>query len=858
MKHFFSFVLLLLMKAGLLAQGHETFNNMPIANPATSYGLRQWTGDGNISWTATDARTDLTINGRAILIRNGALTSGTIPNGIGNLSFKHQQEFSGSNPVLQVFVNGNLIGSVNPTITEATASLNNINVGGDFILEIRQITNGLRIKIDDVIWTGFAASPCVVPSAQATNLLFSGVGPFSAQANFTAAAPPADKYLVLYGTAASPSQNPSNGTAYSAGQILGNMRVAGYSANTSVTLTPLLPGTQFFVFVYAANDNCSGGPVFQITSPLTQSFSTPSLPDCTIPENGTGLTVIPSGTFAAVGFTAPVPAPGGYMLVLGTNPLDGTIPVNGTSYAVGTAFGNGTVAYSGETAGTLLTGLTISTNYYLRIFAFNNTACANGPKYSTTSLSGNFTTLAGGGNIPAGYYDTINGKSCAPLKSALAWRLNHDLSKNLLVPKTYTELWNQFLLSDVKPREVGPGTSPLVIWDMYSDNPSGIDPYNFTPGPVSLGGQQDNGFNAPNEGILYNREHSVPQNWFNGNTSIPGPATDYNHIFPTDKWVNALRDSYIFGEVANPVTTTLNGSKLGPNAFSGLTGTAFEPIDSFKGDFARAFLYFVSRYEEQMPSFSGGIHGGQAFAQNTYPSVEIPYLRLMVKWHKQDPVSMKEKDRNDAAFTYQGNRNPFIDLPELVDLVWNDDCGILLPFDLLFFKGTQRGNIVKLEWRMAPQNNDLLFEVQRSFDGRNFKTVGSLSYYANRNDYFWDDLVEKAGAGRVYYRIKLKYAHKPEELSDVYSIHLQGGARFTVFPDPASNRVWVDFGAGVFTGKLLLVNMVGVTFAEMNVKQASGRVPLVSNKLVPGHYKLVLLEDGKDGKPNTYSFSVLR
>ncbi|MBL7730645.1 MAG: endonuclease, partial [Chitinophagaceae bacterium] len=129
---------------------------------------------------------------------------------------------------------------------------------------------------------------------------------------------------------------------------------------------------------------------------------------------------------------------------------------------------------------------------------------------------------------PPGYYAAAAGLNCAALKTAL-----RDIITTGMTPKTYGDLWTQYLLSDVKPREVGPGTSPLVIWDIYSDNPTGADPYNFTPGPVSSGGQQDNGTAVSGEGQLYNREHSIPQSWFGASASPGsiGPESDYFHIF---------------------------------------------------------------------------------------------------------------------------------------------------------------------------------------------------------------------------------------------------------------------------------------------------------------------------------------
>lgn len=838
------------------AQGTETFDNMP-AN-ASSYATRTWTGNGSIEWTATDARTDQTLAGRAIAVRNGSLTANTIPNGIGNLSFKHLQVFSGSGSVLEVYVNNNLVGTANPTTTAATASFNNINVPGTFKLEIKQVTSGLRIIIDDVTWTAASVTPCVTPAAQPTGILFSGVTTSAASVSFTAAAPVSDKYLVTYGTAATPDVAPADGATYSAGQLLGNTTVAGYGTALSWPLSSLSSATQYYVHVYAANDQCSGGPKYPAASPLSGSFTTATVPVCQTPGAPTNLLVNPFGTSAAISFTAPALVADAYLVVFGTAALSGWSPENGISYNLNQTVGNGTVGYKGANPSAFISGLTASTHYFLDIYAYNAPNCTGGPLYSTTSLTGDFTTLSGEANIPAGYYDTIAGKTCDQLKSALAWRLNFDLAKNPLTPRTYTELWTQYLKSDVKPREVGSG-SPMVIWDMYSDNPTGPDPYNFTPGAISEGGQQDNGTNVSGEGFLYNREHSTPLNWFNssGNTN-PGPATDYLHIFPTDKWVNALRDSYIYGEVTNPVTTTLNGSKLGPNAFAGLSGTAFEPIDAYKGDFARAFLYFVTRYQANMPGWNGGVNGVDAFDPTLYPSVDIPYLRLMLKWHAQDPVSDKERSRNDSAYVFQGNRNPYIDLPAIANLVWSDACGIILPIKKMYLKGTHRGNLVQLDWKMAGSTMPQYFEVERSLDGRTFKTIGSVPGRQQTVVYQYEDNIEKLGARRLYYRVKMMYAGSNTEYSDVYTIHIGTNTRFTVFANPAANTLTVDLGSGTFSGELSLTNISGQKLVAHKLTMAQGKINIATPVLKSGKYIVTLVSADGQEKPQNQSFSILR
>ena len=131
--------------------GLEDFSNIGIA---TSYGTKTWEGFGG-TWSATDAREDQNINGKAITIRNGILTSPEFTTGIGNLSMTTQLKFSGSAGDLTVKINGITVGTIPYSGTVGTFSINNINVSGNFIITV-QNTNGNRIAIDDVTWTCFA------------------------------------------------------------------------------------------------------------------------------------------------------------------------------------------------------------------------------------------------------------------------------------------------------------------------------------------------------------------------------------------------------------------------------------------------------------------------------------------------------------------------------------------------------------------------------------------------------------------------------------------------------------------------------------------------------------------------------
>lgn len=245
--------------------------------------------------------------------------------------------------------------------------------------------------------------------------------------------------------------------------------------------------------------------------------------------------------------------------------------------------------------------------------------------------------------IPAGYYDSAAGKTGTTLQQAL-----HDI----ISPHTsvsYTPgVWNSFQTTDVRP-----SPNNTKIWDMYSDIPSGTPVYEYTVSTNQCG-------TYSGEGSCYNREHSFPKSWFGAASPM---VTDLHHIFATDGYVNNKRGNYPYGEVSSPTWTSTNGSKLGPCSYPGYTGTVFEPIDEYKGDFARAYFYMATRYYGEDSGWPGSdmVNGSQP----------KPWaLNMLKEWSANDPVSTKEIDRNNAIYQIQGNRNPFIDHPEYVGEIW--------------------------------------------------------------------------------------------------------------------------------------------------------------------------------------------
>ncbi len=248
---------------------------------------------------------------------------------------------------------------------------------------------------------------------------------------------------------------------------------------------------------------------------------------------------------------------------------------------------------------------------------------------------------------PPGYYDAAFGLYGVALQNAL-----HNIIKNH-TSISYDELYTHFAVTDIKPNN--------TVWDMYSDIPGGNPPYTFQ----YVSTDECGSYNG--EGDCFNREHSWPKSWFGG--EIMPMYSDMFHLYPTDGYVNNMRNNFPYGEVSSSTWTSQNGSKLGNCSWPGYSGTVFEPIDEYKGDFARSYFYMSTRYYTEDASWTG--------SNMTDGSQLKPWARaMMLQWSTQDPVSQKEIDRNNGIFLVQHNRNPFIDNPQWAFTIWGPGAGI--------------------------------------------------------------------------------------------------------------------------------------------------------------------------------------
>ena len=290
--------------------------------------------------------------------------------------------------------------------------------------------------------------------------------------------------------------------------------------------------------------------------------------------------------------------------------------------------------------------------------SIDGTVVASGANFTNSEATG--FTVGGGGNTGGGtdltgYYASANGLTGYALKSELHNIIDGHNARG------YSALWTFY---DANSRDVYFENDGTIL-DIYSENPSGSDPYSYTSTSDQCGSYSG-------EGSCYNREHSFPRSWFGG--SREPMNSDVHHIFASDGYVNGRRSSYPYGEVGSASYTSQNGSKLGSAANGlGYSGTVFEPVDEFKGDLARAYFYMATRYEDVIAGWeTNSTHSDAVLNGSSNQVFETWFLNMLLNWHTNDPVSQMEIDRNDAAHSYQGNRNPFIDHPELVNAIWGN------------------------------------------------------------------------------------------------------------------------------------------------------------------------------------------
>lgn len=247
---------------------------------------------------------------------------------------------------------------------------------------------------------------------------------------------------------------------------------------------------------------------------------------------------------------------------------------------------------------------------------------------------------------PAGYYDALEGLS----RSQLMAKVAEIVGPHTVIPYG-SETWDAFKRTDVHFVN-----GRQAWWDMYSD-----EVVYTSSGHVGL-----------------NREHSVPNSWWGGESGNREAYCDIVNLNPSDETANQKKSNYPLGEVRN-VTWTNGVSTIGQpkTGQGGGANYVFEPADEYKGDFARQYLYMFTVYATSAP---WGARYDYMYDTSRILLLKDWTVELLLGWMASDPVSEKEINRNNAVYKVQRNRNPFVDLPHLASYIWGEKSG--QPFEL--------------------------------------------------------------------------------------------------------------------------------------------------------------------------------
>lgn len=254
------------------------------------------------------------------------------------------------------------------------------------------------------------------------------------------------------------------------------------------------------------------------------------------------------------------------------------------------------------------------------------------------------TTRMSIGSMPGNYYQFAQGTADSTLKNHLGYII--CCGKRYRYGSGTKKTWDGFYYTDRNPE-----TNEVL--DMYSNNHRYFDPEKPT---ASVAG--------------FDIEHMLPKSWWGGDVN---PAyCDLFHLVPGDYSANRSKSNHAPGIPAD--SSFNNGSFItGSGATYGLT-RVFCPEDKYKGDFARAYFYIAACYGDSLVWLTTG-EPGVAMTNEGWQEFQ-PWLRdLLLEWHRLDPVSEKELKRAIEVNKIQGNRNPFIDYPELVEYIWGNKQG---------------------------------------------------------------------------------------------------------------------------------------------------------------------------------------
>ena len=169
-----------------------------------------------------------------------------------------------------------------------------------------------------------------------------------------------------------------------------------------------------------------------------------------------------------------------------------------------------------------------------------------------------------------------------------------------------------------------------------------------------------------------NIEHSFPKSWWGGGKN--NAYKDLYNLYPSDSQANSTKSNYPMGIVETVSSEEKGYDKVGKGTIDGKKGQmCWEPGNQYKGDFARAYMYMATAYQNLTWS---GTQGKQQLETGDWPTLKKWAYTIYLTWLKNDPVDELEAKRNNAVASIQHNRNLFVDYPYLAEYIWGDSIDV--------------------------------------------------------------------------------------------------------------------------------------------------------------------------------------
>ncbi len=325
-----------------------------------------------------------------------------------------------------------------------------------------------------------------------------------------------------------------------------------------------------------------------------------------------------------------------------------------------------------------------------------------------------------------GYYNGTDGKSGEELKAAL----NDIISGH--TPYSYYFSKEIFKLSDADPET--PGNVIQVYTGFSHDN-------------------SDYG----NGGLQLNREHVWSKS--HGNFGDwPPMYGDVHNLKPSAATVNQDKSNLDFdnGGTQHEIATGCY-----------YTDSTWEARDEVKGDIARIIFYMATRYEGE----NGELDLEVVDRVNTYPLAQYGKLSTLLEWNLQDPPDEFERNRNNVIYSFQKNRNPFIDNPEFVELIWGDATpgSIVIDNFQISPEVAVAEEPVHIEATITSTANRAL--TASLYWGLTYETLTNEVIMTASGDVFSADIPGQAEDATVYYKV-LATDNGNEKSSVVYNYYV--------------------------------------------------------------------------------------